>query len=91
MRASIRGDNVGSLNETGLNGCFCTRDIGAITEGVIEKLKRVYIFTVCTVMTRLIGFLFLFENGLFDYSIKRIYEKFMEVLHVLFIFRDRRF
>lgn len=46
MRASIRGDNVGSLNETGLNGCFCARDIGAITEGVIEKLKRGYIYGV---------------------------------------------
>lgn len=41
---------------------------------------------MCTVMTRLIGFLFLFENGLFDYSIKRIYEKFMEVLARAFHF-----
>lgn len=77
MRASIRGDNVGSLNESGLrfrvNGCFCTGDIGAITEGAIEKLKRGYIYGVRTVITCLIGFLFLFENGieLFNYSIKR--------------------
>lgn len=42
-----------------MNGCFCTGDIGAITEGVIEKSK--IHSRMCTVIIAF-EFLFLFEK-----------------------------
>lgn len=63
-----------------MNGCFCTRDIGAITEGVIEKLTRGYIYGAYRyiVFNWIFIFIFIFENGTESYSIKKCL-KFMRI------------